>query len=667
MTVFFWIKLHTQKIILFVTKIVFMFLLLFVFPYSSGASGKKLPALQTDDFSQSYPHFDHRYFSEDSQERLYTKTPINDLVTQILDYFNRKHDAPTETPPFKYEDIIKLLPWTFQNSRHQFLLPNNAEKSEKAVFFFLNLLLATNSQVTLKDLIRYLLQVLTDLRKKVVATLSQNQSQIEQELFSISDQEYNDFLFIREEKNRLSKYIIDLLKKGKFISDSEETTFTLSLRNLVKRKYSEKYNINQKNNLAQSGLLYTFKSDIELKFGVQFAPMHIEVFFDNLDFDYYQFVKVLANFLKLVYQSSFAKNDFKNKKKVQEDFAKLFESNSEDVLDPLLTEKNSSFFKSNLLSVFLFSLKIRYKIWNGALGSKGNWSEKTNTLFGLFRDLTETSFSDKPTDKYIYLTTHPCTKPDENVASLSITLVRSYSYKNRQFGGLCYNEKNSDSDNFDTTKSIPFEFFKLYDQILSAFDVGGVGWSQSLIDGLIKDVLIASLISQLQLINVLSASASFKNRFYPLLEDLLKFDVKNFTSTQKSTSLQQQLASVYQFFQENVSFLEQGLNIKLDSLHEGNNRLQIKKLLNFGSSKVDTTQSPQWQDLDFAFDDVYIKRENNQTFLVLLINDRKLIRQKHAIVFTDVQEPKIIYYAANHYEYLIDEFISKYSPPNSDI
>ena len=72
--------------------------------------------------------------------------------------------------------------------------------------------------------------------------------------------------------------------------------------------------------------------------------------------------------------------------------------------------------------------------------------------------------------------------------------------------------------------------------------------------------------------------------------------------------------------------------------------------------------------MNFEIEDLFLQKVADQKFLVFMVNDRDLQTKKYMFAFSnDVSgDPKIVYYASNHYEHLFNQFLSNHYLNNQE-
>lgn len=199
-------------------------------------------------FSEFYPNFEADRFAENRENRIYQKGDLNNFLVQILDYFeNRDTFKPVQKDDSfvypKYREIFNLLPRLLSN----FTSKTKVEQQEPAatIFLIFSLLLETDSKYTLRKFLPTVLQILRDFKTKNTKLQPKSTSQIEDELLSITKEEFDSFDEIKnasddEKVEKMMTYLSAIFQDSGFVSNENELNFTFQISAQPDAKYSKK-------------------------------------------------------------------------------------------------------------------------------------------------------------------------------------------------------------------------------------------------------------------------------------------------------------------------------------------------------------------------------------------------------------------------------------------
>ena len=591
--------------------------------------------------------------------------------------------------------ITSLKDWI--NSKLDLL--SQDQKTQVTSLLF-NVLFQTDSGYTLQKSLPTILKLLHDFRQKTQISKDNSQSLFDRQLLSITDAEYETFDKIRnasdsDRSQKIIDYLKEIFQESGLISQSEnklklkleisaspssEYSLPLRIQNFVKERTIEP---------PLSGVTVKLKINaLEVDFNFQMVPIKLKIIFDDgLRLNYYSLLSALMKLVKLVYQTML--NDFLEsgewtKKKVQQSFTKWLslESNSNNYLgtdlDRSKPERNSETTSlQKAFALFLFNeMTFTSRIYDFE-GVSANPYQESQNFFELFEKLTTVKFSSKGT--YVKLETSSCNTINDSLLKLEISTTgisvdedfyNSGRSGSKNYGGVCPDISDKNLDNFkeDLKTFNIFEFYRAFlDFVPNAIETDNP-WMTLLgeligeyssddiklqIDTSVKKQIAQSLGSFFQLDEFIEKIPSAQKKVKQYLNNISNFDSEN---VDPNIPIATWINFAYRLFKQNSPFINQNLLAKFDFFYE-NNREEMSTILNSNSAKTKISDL-NWKNLNFEIEDVFVKTKSNKKYLVLAIHDPDFAIKKHLFVLTiDADTPKVVYYATNHYEYLVDQFL----------
>ena len=690
-----------------VWKSLFLLVVVAFLPFSFFNKSNNRSLRDIDNFKDSYRTFETQFFELNKERQIYRKNQLNDFVSQILDYFSssqKTNDDKSELIPDdlpSYRDLLNLLPRNWTNLTRTLPLRDGDGKLISTLLF--NLIFQTNPDYKFDTFAPFLIRFLKDVRSKINLVETKTTTQMD-DLFTINDKEFEAFESIiqatdvAEKQIKIIDYLKKIFKDFGLINNENKLQAELHFGAHPLSPYSSKFPLridleeNENTFFEKRITLNFFKSKLDLQF--QMVPIEIKITLDKdfKKFNYYSLLQLMMKLIKLHYFAG-SENDQRNKQQFTQQFVEWTSAVvREDTVEPITSTNVQDSLGRFLFEELRFDFTIDQYDKDSKKSSKQEpQPRKEKTILDLFFILSKSVFTEESVftgegdnkketrikKTYIKFTTKKCNESSSQIPLIyyrftGYAFFRKYAaiYLNEDFGGLCPIVPNEESPFSDG--EIVFELSNFYDALFNFIDkaLPGPSWLRNLagikpkaeVNKLINNQLAKLFGTSLKLDQITRDLLIFEKEVQNSFQTISNFDPQN---VEKDNLLASWTSLVYDVFKQNSPVIDGNTLGKLEFFSDSNEDT-IRQLLRDDINRP--VPNFVWQDLNFEIEDLFLQKVADQKFLVFMVNDRDLQTKKYMFAFSNDArgDPKIVYYASNHYEHLFNQFLSNHYLNNQE-